>query len=157
MVAEHGRAVLLHRGGFQSIRELVAEEEVVAQHEDARRAVEEVLGDDQGLGEPVGAGLHGVLDVEAPALPVAQQVLERRLVLRRGDDQDLAHVRLEQRRERVVDHRLVEDRHELLAHADRGGVQARAGSTREDDALAIHVGPLSSNAARSPSRQWGSV
>ena len=50
-------------------------------------------------------------------LAVAEQTLELRRVLRGRDDEDFADTRKHERRQRVVDHRLVVDRHELLADA----------------------------------------
>ena len=88
---------------------------------------------------PPGLGLHRVGQVQAPLRAVAQQVAERVLVAWRGDDQDLADAGEHQRRQRVVDHRLVVDRHQLLA--DRAGerVQARAAAAREHDAAVIRL------------------
>ena len=85
---------------------------------------------------PSGLRLLGVLDVEAELAAVAEQRLEAVLLVRRGDHQDLADAGQHQRRQRVVDHRLVVDRQQLLA--DRAGqrVQPRAGSAGQDDALA---------------------
>ncbi len=60
-------------------------------------------------------------------------------VLRRRDDQHLADARQHQRGERVVDHRLVVDRQQLLADRVRDRVQARARTTGQDDAAAVHA------------------
>ena len=98
-------------------------------------AVEDVVAEDQAHGSPPtksapmrkacarpsGRGLLGVGEVDAPVAAVAQQALEQRQVVRGGDDQDVADARQHQRRQRIVDHRLVVDRQELLAdHAGRG-------------------------------------
>ena len=114
MVGEDGGAVARvgrrcrGSGGSRGRRRFVAEDQgrvVVA---------DEVGADDEGLGEAVRAGLHGVLQVDAPLAAVAQQLLEARGVLRRGDDQDVADAGQHQRGQRVVDHRLVVDRQQLL-------------------------------------------
>ena len=57
---------------------------------------------------------------------------------RRGDDQNLADAGEHQHRQRIIDHRLVVDRHELLAHGDGQGVEARSRSTGQDNSFAIH-------------------
>ena len=49
------------------------------------------------------------------------------------DDQDVPDAREHQRGERVVDHRLVVDRHQLLADALGDRVQSRAGAAGQDD------------------------
>ena len=55
-------------------------------------------------------------------------------VVRRGDHQHVADPGEDQRRERVVDHRLVVDRHQLLADAQGHRVQPGAGAAGQDDA-----------------------
>ena len=57
------------------------------------------------------------------------------LLVRRGDHQDLADARQHERRQRVVDHRLVVDRQQLLAHRERERMQPRAGAAGQDDPL----------------------
>src|SRR5690606_38054678 len=67
---------------------------------------------------------------------VAKQGLEQRLLVRGVDDQHLADPRQHQHAERVVDHRLVVDRQQLLADGPGDRIQARARAASEDDALA---------------------
>ena len=121
----------------QQLHEVVAVEDVVAQHQRARRIADELVADDEGLRQAIGAGLHRVLQVDAPLAAVAQQLLEARRVLRRADDQDVAHAAEHQRAQRVVDHRLVVHRQQLLADGQRGRVQPGAGAAGEDDAFAL--------------------
>ena len=66
---------------------------------------------------PFGLRLLLVAEAHARAAAVAEQLLEARQVARRGDDQDLADARQHQRRQRVIDRRLVVDGQELLADA----------------------------------------
>ena len=86
---------------------------------------------------PSGDGCSAYGDRDAPLRAVAQQPLERRQVLRRRDDQDVPDARQHQRRERVVDHRLVVDRQELLADRPGDRMQPRARAAGEDDPLAL--------------------
>ena len=120
---------------------------------------DEVGADDEGLGQAVRAGLDGVLQVDAPLAAVAEQLLEARGVLRGGDDQDVPDAGQQERGQRVIDHRLVVDRQQLLGDRQGGGVQPGAGAAGEDDAFAGgHVvrgsaevygrGPLASAAVR---------
>ena len=55
--------------------------------------------------------------------------------MRRRDDQDVSNPRQHQRRQRVVHHRLVVDRHELLADRPRQRMQPRPRAAGEDDAF----------------------
>ncbi len=138
MVAEHGGQAaglgVLH-GAAQVAAQAVAVEDVVAEHQGAGLASREPLADEEGLGQAVGAGLHGVGQVHAVVRAVAQQALEVRQVGGRGDDQDVADAGHHEDGQRVVDHRLVVDRQQLLAGDGSERVQARARAAREDDAL----------------------
>ena len=122
-------------GLLQVARKAVAVEDVVAEHERARLAGDEVLADGEGLGQAVGARLLGVGEVHAVARAVPEQALEVGQVGRRGDDQDVPDARQHEGGQRVVDHGLVVDRQQLLAGDERERVQARARATREDDAF----------------------
>ena len=122
-------------GARQVARQAVAVEDVVAEHECARLAVDELLADGEGLCQAVGARLLGVGEVDAVARAVPEQALEVGQVGRRGDDQDVADARQHEGAERVVDHGLVVDRQQLLGGHERERVQAGAGPAGEDDAF----------------------
>lgn len=124
-------------GLLQVARKAVAVEDVVAEHERARLAGDEVLADGERLGQAVRAGLLGVGKVDAVARAVPEQALEIGEVRRRGDDQDVPDARQHEGGQRVVDHGLVVDRQQLLGGHERERVQARAGPAGEDDAFHI--------------------
>ncbi|MPM61143.1 hypothetical protein SDC9_107997 [bioreactor metagenome] len=137
MVGKHARPAGARARTAQQLVEVVAVEDVVAQHQRAGAAVQELFANQKGLRQPIGTGLHRVLQANAPLAAVAQQLLETRRVLRRADDQNVANTRQHQRAERVVDHWLVIDRQQLLADRQCGGMQARARASGQDDALAL--------------------
>ena len=122
-------------GARQVARQAVAVEDVVAQHERARLADDELLADGEGLRQAVRARLLGVGEVHAVARAVPEQALEVGEVRRRGDDQDVPDARQHEGGQRVVDHGLVVDRQQLLGGHERERVQARAGPAGEDDAF----------------------
>ena len=122
-------------GARQVARQAVAVEDVVAEHQRARLAGDEVLADGEGLRQAVGARLLGVGEVHAVARAVPEQALEVGEVGRRGDDQDVPDARQHEGAKRVVDHGLVVDRQQLLGGHERERVQARAGPAGEDDAF----------------------
>ena len=122
-------------GARQVARQAVAVEDVVAEHEGARLAGDELLADSEGLRQAVGARLLGVGEVHAVARAVPEQALEVGEVRRRGDDEDVTDARQHEGGQRVVDHGLVVDRQQLLGGHERERVQARAGPAGEDDAL----------------------
>lgn len=127
-------------GARQVARQAVAVEDVVAEHQGARLAVNELLADGEGLRQAVRRGLLGVGEVHAVARAVPEQALEVGQVRRRGDDQDVPDARQHEGGQRVVDHGLVVDRQQLLGGHERERVQARAGTSGEDDAF--HKNPL---------------
>ena len=122
-------------GSRQVARQAVAVEDVVAEHQRARLAVDEVLADGERLGQAVRRGLLGIGQVHAVARAVAEQALEVGEVGRGGDDQDVPDARQHEGAERVVDHGLVVDRQQLLGGHERERVQASAGPAGEDDAF----------------------
>ena len=122
-------------GARQVARQAVAVEDVVAQHQRARLAGDELLADGEGLGQAVRARLLGVGQVHAVARAVPEQALEVGEVRRGGDDQDVPDARQHEGGQRVVDHRLVVDRQQLLGGHKRERVQAGAGPAGEDDAF----------------------
>lgn len=128
-------------GARQVARQAVAVEDVVAEHQGARLAGDELLADGEGLRQAVGARLLGVGEVHAVARAVPEQALEVGQVGRRGDDQDVPYASQHEGAKRVVDHGLVVDRQQLLGGHERERVQARAGPAGEDDAF--HRIPLS--------------
>lgn len=127
-------------GARQVARQAVAVEDVVAQHQGARLAVNELLADGEGLRQAVRRGLLCVGQVHAVARAVPEQALEVGQVGRRGDDQDVPDARQHEGGQRVVDHGLVVDRQQLLGGHERERVQAGAGPAGEDDAF--HKNPL---------------
>lgn len=133
------RLGVLH-GARQVARQAVAVEDVVAEHQGARLAVDEPLADGEGLRQAVRRGLLSVGEVHAVARAVTEQALEVGQVGRRGDDQDVPDSRQHEGGQRVVDHGLVVDRQQLLGGHERERVQARAGPAGEDDAF--HKNPL---------------
>lgn len=145
VVAEdRGAARLGVLGGARQVaRQAVAVEDVVAEHERARLAGDEVLADGECLRQAVRRGLLCVGEVHAVARTVPEQALEVGEVGRRGDDQDVPDARQHEGGQRVVDHWLVVDRQQLLGGHERERVQARAGPAGEDDAFHMNC-PLQS-------------
>ena len=122
-------------GARQVARKAVAVEDVVAEHQGARLAGDELLADGERLRQAVGARLLGVGEPHAVARAVPEQALEVGEVRRRGDDQDVPDARQHEGAKREVDHGLVVDRQQLLGGHERERVQTGAGPAGEDDAF----------------------
>ena len=116
---------ILHRI-LQQRGEAVAVEDVVAQDEAGAIVADELLPDDEGLRQTVGTGLLGILETHAVVGAVAQEALEPRQVVGGADDEDVADAGQHQRGDRIIDHGLVIDGEQLLAHALGDGVKACA-------------------------------
>ena len=140
------RLGVLH-GARQMARKAVAVEDVVAEHQRARLAGDELLADGERLRQAVRAGLLRVGEVHAVARAVPEQALEVGEVRRGGDDQDVPDASQHEGGQRVVDHGLVVDRQQLLGGHERERVQARTGPAGEDDAFHI-IRPLQSKIVR---------
>src|SRR5262249_15255964 len=72
---------------------------------------------------------------EAQRAAVTEQPPEGLLLVGRRDHQDVADTGEHERRQGIVDHRLVVDREKLLAHGERERMQPRAGPAGENDPL----------------------
>ena len=116
MIGKDGGARRFGCGGFQLFLQVVAVEDVVAQHQRAVVAADKLFAEDEGLRQAVRAWLHFVLQVQAPLAAVAQQLLKARRILRGADGQDVADTGQHKGAQRVVDHRLVVDWQQLFAH-----------------------------------------
>ena len=109
----------------------MAVEDVVAEGEGNGVAIDPVCGDQEGLSDAFGFVLHPVLNAHSEIRSVAEHPLEDRDVVRRRDQQDVSDAREHERGQRVIDHRLVIDRQELLGNAASCREQSSAGSACE--------------------------
>jgi hypothetical protein len=110
VIGEHRRPRRLAIRLAQDAPKVVPVKEVVSQDQCTGTTVEEIRADDKRLRETLGAWLHRVAQLHTPLTAVTQQLLEARRVLGCADDQDVADSGQHQRRERIVNHRLVVDR-----------------------------------------------
>ena len=129
-----GAALGLLVGGPQDVLKPRAEEDVVPQNHCRRAAGKEILGQQIGLRETIGRGLGDIGE---------------------GQPRDLANARQHQRRQRIVDHRLVIDRQELLRDAHRDRIKPRAGTACQNDPLTHHIAPNSVKTSSNPDLQSG--
>ena len=73
----------------QCASEALAVEDVVTEHQAALIVADKLFADDEGLGKTVRTGLNSVLQLDAEYFTAAEQVLKRRLILRRSNDEDV--------------------------------------------------------------------
>ena len=106
--------------------------DIVTQNEGGSLPGNEVGAHDTGLRQPVGAGLFGIFEGHAPLRPVTQQRLKSGQIAGRGYDQRLPDPSQHHGAERVIDHRLVIDRHKLLRGRQRHGIEAGAATVGQN-------------------------
>ena len=148
LIGENRGALAAQAGRSQRVGQAVAMEDVVAQRERAWVHPDEFPTDVKRLGDPVGSRLHGVTQRQTPLASVAQKLQERGCGPRSRDHQDVPNPGKHQNAQRIVDHRLVVDRQQLLAHRGRDGVKPRALTPREDYSLHSPCLPHSTNDSR---------
>ncbi len=128
-VAEHRRTHRALRRVAQAVGKVRAIENVVAERKRNAIGSHEIASDDERLRKTFGVGLRGVFDRQSELGAVTEQPSKAVLLVRRGDDQDLADTRQHQRRDRVVDHRLVENRQQLFTDAASQRMEPRSCSS----------------------------
>lgn len=151
IISEDGRLVLslcVAHALLEQPREARAVEDVVAQDEADAVLAHKLLADDEGLGQSVGTRLLGIAEAHTQLAAIAQQTAEARQVVGRGDDEDVADAGEHQRRDGIIDHRLVIYGDELLADALGDGVEAGAGSASQNDSFHVVFCLLKNTCAR---------
>ena len=135
VVAENTGPALLgvRRRLLQAGAEAAAVEDVVSQHHSTAVVADELLAQQERLGQPVGRGLHLIAQPDAELASVPQQTLEIGQIRGGGDDENVPDPRHHQGGQGVIDHGLVIHRQQLLAGDHGQGVQARTGSAGQND------------------------
>ena len=114
-------------------------EDVVGEHHAHLVARDEVLRQPERLGDAAGLLLVAVGEqVDAVLAAVAEQPEELAGMRPAGDEHQLDDARLDERLDRVRDHRPVEERQQMLVRDPRERMEPRARAACEDDAL--HAG-----------------
>ena len=111
-------------------------EDVVAEHDADPVAVGEIFAQSQRVGDPAFAVLIRIVDVleaEVFSIPEQSQEVARRVPA--GNEHDLFETGAAQRFERIVDHRLVVHRQQMLVRHLGERTKSSSEAAREDDAL----------------------
>ncbi len=111
----------------QQIGETLPVKNIVAQHQAGAIVANELLADDERLGQPVGAGLFRVGKGDAVVRPVAQQPFKPGKVVRRGDDEDILDPCEHKGGDGIIDHGFIVYRDKLLGDSFRDRIEAGAG------------------------------
>ena len=133
MIAEDGCAFWARGGTLQHRCQPMSKKQIVAQNQGHAIIANEIAANDKGLRQTLGPRLGGISQIDAKAGPIAHEAMELFLVLWSGDDKNISYSRQHQRRQRIIDHRLVINRHELFTHGQGQGIKAGAVSSGKDD------------------------
>ena len=123
MVGKHGSAFGAGRRPREQFRQAVTEKDVIAKNKGRAAAPNEIGSNDESLRETFGPRLNGIGQRNSPLPTVAEQFPEKRKIIRRRDHQNIPDARQHQRGQRVIDHRLVVDRQQLLGAHGRHGIE----------------------------------
>ena len=115
----------------------MAVEQVVPKYQGGGVTSQELLADQEGLGQAIRAGLDRVGEIDSPGAAITQQPLKCGLVGGGADDQNIADSCQHQCAEWVIDHRLVVHRHQLLAHRSGERSEPTAAATGQDDPFTV--------------------
>ena len=85
--------------------------------------------------QAIRAGLLSITEIHAIIAAIAQQATKTRQIIRGGNNEDIPDPRQHEHGDRIIHHRLIEDRQQLLADAFGDGVESGAGSTGQYDAF----------------------
>ena len=109
--------------------------DVISQHQTDRLIDDKLFANEKGLGQPLGAGLFGILKIQAEICTVAQQFPKTWKVLWRRDNKNIPNSGQHQHGKRIVDERLVVYRQQLLAEYTSQRIEAGTGTTRKEYAF----------------------
>ncbi len=130
-VREYGCPVRTRAYLLKGLRQILSVKKIVAENERAAPIRNELLGDHQCLSDSLRALLDRVGDRNSPLRDIPEQAFELGPVPRCGDDENVGDAAEHERRERIINQRLVVDWQQLLTHRARHGVQPRARASRE--------------------------
>ncbi len=127
------------RAGFElsehAVKRIAAVKNIVAQDQRDIVPADKTFRDEKGLGNAFGFGLFAIADGDSKARAVAQQLLEPRQIMRRGNKAKLANAPFDERREGVINHWFIIDGLKLFAGDERKRIQPRPGTAGKDDAF----------------------
>ena len=128
VIAKDGSGIVLGilNRFVQQFFKACATEDVVSKNQTCGVVSDKLLTDDECLCQSVRTRLLRVLEVDSQFAAVAQQSAESRQVVRCRYDEYVADARLHERRDRIINHRLVENRKQLLADSFCNRVEACA-------------------------------
>ena len=118
---------------FQATSHRGAVENIIAEHQPGRFVTDEIGGDGESGGQPIGHFLHREGNTDAELAAVPEEPVERRGIFGRCNNHDIANPGEHERAQGIVDHRFVIHGYQLLGGAQRNGMKSSAGASGQND------------------------
>ena len=137
-IPEHsGLGILLCRPNSlaEHRNKIISMENVVPKHQAGTLLPDKFFPYYEGLRQSVGRRLLCILKLNPIILPVPQEPLEPRQVVRCGNDEYLPYPRLHQHRNGIINHRFVKHRQKLFAHPLGNRIQSGAGPSGKNNSF----------------------
>src|SRR5258708_27953359 len=115
--------------------EAVEKKYIIDENKRNRAVNNEIRSDQECLRQSFWLWLYRVAKSDSPLAPVTQQPLKLSAIIRRRDNKNVANSGQHQRRQRIIDHRLVENRQQLLADTAGYWIEPRSTAARQNNAL----------------------
>src|SRR5690554_1508640 len=139
IIAKDAGASAPRARAFEQRAQRIAIKDIIAEDERRGVSIKKTLADKERLSKTIWMSLLRIFKANSPLLAAPEEAPKELLLMRRRDEQDIADARLEERRERIIDHRLIVDRQELFAHGTGKRMEARPSAACEDDAAPAHA------------------
>ena len=125
-IGKHSRSRRLGTCLRHTLSEVMAVENVVAEHQCATGGTDEFSAHQESLRDSFRTGLSSISEIESQSCAIAEQQLESGQIFWSRDDQDVPDSGQHERGKRVVDHRLVVDWQQALANCVSHRIEPRA-------------------------------
>src|SRR5262249_18596395 len=135
VVVEARRSGFLWGRALHFFRQPVSVKNVVPENQGNVVGADELAADDEGLSQPLRPRLLRESELHSPLPTVPQQLLETGSVAGSRDDQNFSNPSQHQGADRVIDHRLVVNRKQLLAHHPGQRVESGSASAGQHNSL----------------------
>ncbi len=118
-----------------TLQSQAAIKKIVTQDQADGIVVDKLFADQKRLGDALGFRLYGIVNRNAPALSIAQQLLKSGDILGCRNNQDIIDAGNHQGGQGIVNHRFVIDRLQLFTGHQGQGVEPGAGAAGEDNSF----------------------
>src|SRR5699024_7185372 len=129
-IAKNGSPMQVFNRFFQLGPKALSIKDIIPQNEGYIIIPNKIFAYNKGLGQSIGIGLYGILEINAPVVAITQQPFKVGLLLRGGDDKYFPDPGQHQYRQGVVNHGFIVYGSQLFRNAFGYGVETRSEERR---------------------------